>query len=68
MQDHTVGLRDDLAVAREIVLGKSTTPAQVHSFEEWSQALQKRKELSGSGFSIVEEIEDPTNKTRSKHS
>jgi citrate synthase len=47
---------------------KSTVPAQVHSFEEWSEALEKRKELSGSGFSIVEDIEDPTKKTRSKHS
>lgn len=47
---------------------KSTVPAQVHSFEEWREALDKRKELSGSGFSIVEEIEDPTKKTGSKHS
>jgi citrate synthase len=47
---------------------KSTVPAQLHSFEEWNEALEQRKELSGSGFSIVEEIEDPTKKTGSKHS
>lgn len=46
---------------------KSAVPAQVHSFEEWKEALEQRKELSGSGFSIVEEIEDPTRKTGSKH-
>jgi len=46
---------------------RSAVPAQVHSFEEWREALKRREKLAGSGFAIVEEIEDPTKKTGSKH-
>lgn len=37
-------------------------PAQHHDLESWYEALEGRKRLHGSGFSIVEEIEDPSKK------
>jgi citrate synthase len=38
-------------------------PAQVHTLEEWVKAFEERKALHGSGFAIVEEVEDPSKKT-----
>jgi citrate synthase len=34
--------------------------AQTHTLEEWKAEFERRKELNGSGFAIVEEIEDPS--------
>ena len=42
---------------------KYAVSAQVHSLYDWKEIIKKRKKLYGSGFSIVEEIEDPTKKT-----
>ncbi len=39
---------------------KTAQPAQTHNLESWRESFEKRKKLYGSGFSIVEEIEDPT--------
>ncbi len=41
---------------------KTAQPAQNHTLESWRESFDKRKQLRGSGFSIVEEIEDPTKK------
>ena len=38
-------------------------PAQSHTTEGWKKAFEKRKKLHGSGFAIMEEIEDPSEKT-----
>jgi citrate synthase len=38
-------------------------PAQTHTLAEWKAAFEERKKLFGSGFSIIEEIEDPSKKT-----
>ena len=45
---------------------KIAKPAQTHTPEEWKKAFDERKKISGSGFSIVEEIEDPSKKTGTK--
>ena len=36
---------------------------QTHSLQQWKQAFEERKKLHGSGFAIVEEVEDPSEKT-----
>ncbi len=38
-------------------------PAQTHSPQEWRDAFDDRKKLYGTGYSIDEEIEDPSEKT-----
>jgi len=38
-------------------------PAQTHSPEEWKAAFEEREKLFGTGYSIKEEIEDPSKKT-----
>ena len=38
-------------------------PAQSHTTKEWKKAFEERKKIHGSGFAIVEEIEDPSKKT-----
>jgi len=38
-------------------------PGQTYSPEEWRDAQEQRKKLFGSGHNIVEEIEDPSEKT-----
>ena len=38
-------------------------PAQTFTIEEWKQAFDERKKLHGSGFAIIEEVEDPSEKT-----
>ncbi len=38
-------------------------PAQSFTVEKWKQAFEERKKLHGSGFAIIEEVEDPSEKT-----
>jgi citrate synthase len=42
---------------------KIVQPGQTHTPEEWKKAFEERKKLHGSGFAIIEEIEDPSEKT-----
>ncbi len=42
---------------------KIAKPAQTHTTEEWKKAFEERKKTHGSGFAIIEEIEDPSKKT-----
>ena len=42
---------------------KIAKPAQTHTTEEWKKAFEERKKIHGSGFSVIEEIEDPSKKT-----
>jgi citrate synthase len=42
---------------------KVAKPAQTFTLEEWKQAFEERKKLHGSGFSIIEEVKDPSEKT-----
>ena len=42
---------------------KNAKPAQTHTTDEWDKAFEDRKKVYGSGYSIVEEIEDPSTKT-----
>jgi len=48
------------ALDKRNVLAK---PAQTFTVEEWKQAFEDRKKLHGSGFAIIEEVEDPSEKT-----
>jgi citrate synthase len=38
-------------------------PAQTYTVEGWKQAFEDRKKLHGSGYAIIEEVEDPSEKT-----
>ena len=42
---------------------KLAKPAKITSPDEWKVAMEARKKLYGSGYSIVEEIHDPSKKT-----
>jgi citrate synthase len=42
---------------------KITKTAQTFDLVSWKQAFEERKKLHGSGFAIVEEVEDPSEKT-----
>jgi hypothetical protein len=42
---------------------KNAKPAQTHTPDEWKEAFEERKKVYGSGYSIIEEIEDPSKKT-----
>jgi citrate synthase len=42
---------------------KIAKPAQTFTPEEWKEAFEERKKLHGSGFAIIEEVEDPSEKT-----
>ena len=42
---------------------KNAKSAQTHTLEEWKEAFEERKKVYGSGYSIMEEIEDPSKKT-----
>ena len=42
---------------------KNAKSAQTKSPEEWKKAFDERKKIYGSGYSIIEEIEDPSEKT-----
>jgi citrate synthase len=48
----TLSERDELA-----------QPAQTFTVEKWKQAFEERKKLHGSGYAIIEEVEDPSEKT-----
>jgi citrate synthase len=43
--------------------GKNARTAQTFDLDSWKQAFEERKKLHGSGFAIVEEVEDPSEKT-----
>jgi len=45
---------------------KHATPAQTFTPDEWKKAFDERMKIHGSGFAIVEEIEDPSKKTGTK--
>ena len=42
---------------------KNAQTAQTFDLETWKQAFEERKRLHGSGFAIIEEVEDPSKKT-----
>ena len=42
---------------------KIAQPGQTYTPEEWKRVFEERKNLHGSGFAIVEEIKDPSEKT-----
>lgn len=42
---------------------KYAKPAQTHTPAEWKQAFEERRKLYGTGYRIIEEIEDPSKKT-----
>ena len=42
---------------------KVAKPAQTHTPDQWKEAFEQRKKLHGSGYAIIEEIEDPSKKT-----
>jgi citrate synthase/citryl-CoA lyase len=42
---------------------KIAKPAPAKTVAEWKRAFEERKKLYGSGFALVEEIEDPSKKT-----
>lgn len=42
---------------------KNAKPAQTQTPEEWKEAFEERKKIRGSGYAIIEEIEDPSKKT-----
>ena len=42
---------------------KNAKPAQTHTPDEWKKAFEDRKKIYGSGYSIIEDIEDPSKKT-----
>lgn len=42
---------------------KTAKPAQTYDVESWKQAFEERKKLTGSGYAIIEEVEDPSEKT-----
>lgn len=42
---------------------KNAKPAQTFTPEEWKKAFEERMKIRGSGYAIIEEIEDPSKKT-----
>ncbi len=42
---------------------KVAKPALTKTTEEWKEAFTERQKINGSGYSIIEEIEDPSKKT-----
>ena len=45
---------------------KHAQPAQTFTLDDWKKAFEERKKVHGSGFAIIEEIEDPSKKTGTK--
>jgi citrate synthase len=43
--------------------GNIAKTAQTFDLDAWKQAFEERKNLHGSGFAIIEEVEDPSEKT-----
>ncbi len=58
--------KDDRPVPPLADRDKIAKSAQTHTTDEWKQAFDERKKIRGSGFSIEEEIEDPSKKTGTK--
>jgi citrate synthase len=54
---------DDRKVPSQDDRAKNAKPAQTHTPDEWKKAFEEGKKISGSGFSIIEEIEDPSKKS-----
>ena len=54
---------DDRVVPSLDERAKNARPAQTHTSDEWKKAFDQRKKVYGSGYSIIEEIEDPSKKT-----
>jgi len=42
---------------------KIAKPAQTFTTDEWKEAFEARKKLHGSGYAIIEEVKDPSEKT-----
>ena len=42
---------------------RNAQSAQTRTPDQWKQAFEERKKIFGSGYSIIEEIEDPSEKT-----
>ena len=45
---------------------KHARPAQTFTPDQWKKAFDQRKKLHGSGFAIIEEVEDPSKMTGTK--
>ncbi len=54
---------DDRPVPSLKERAKNAKSAQTKTPDEWKKAFDEKKKIFGSGFSIVEEIEDPSKKT-----
>jgi hypothetical protein len=54
---------EDRAVPSLDERSKNAKSAQTHTPDEWKKAFDQRKKIYGSGYSIIEEIEDPSKKT-----
>ncbi len=54
---------DDRPVPTAAQRKAEAKPAQTRTPDEWKEAFEERKRVFGSGFSIIEEIEDPSEKT-----
>ena len=54
---------EDRAVPSLEERAKNARPAQTHTPDEWKKAFEERKKIHGSGYSIIEESEDPSKKT-----
>ena len=54
---------EDRAVPSTEDQAKTAKSAQTYTPDEWKQAFTERKKMYGTGYSIVEEVEDPSKKT-----
>lgn len=54
---------EDRAVPSLDERAKNAKSAQTHTPDEWKKAFEERKKIYGSGYSIMEETEDPSKKT-----
>jgi len=54
---------DDRPVPPLVDRNKNAKPGQAKTTDEWKKLFEERKKLRGSGFAIIEEIEDPSKKT-----
>ncbi len=54
---------DDRPVPTSEARRTSAESAQTKTPEDWKRAFEERKGIRGSGFSIIEEVEDPSEKT-----
>ncbi len=54
---------EDIPVPSLEARAKNAASAQTHTPDEWKKAFEERKNVYGSGYSIMEEVEDPSKKT-----